>query len=205
MEGLKNTNADLNHVYEKLKIKDKPGESKESDTHSSTDNKTDVNICEASSETKTSDVNGGNSDNELRNVSDVSHELASSKSFSVSQYCLDHEKTGSSTKPQHNLPGGWTLLTKRRNNGLSEGKYDIYYVTPTNSKCRSLPDIHKYASKHNLVLDFEQFSFSVSSLLQRGILNESSLDIPSARAYNLNETKDPPPLQIGANFTKKIL
>ncbi|XP_005091733.1 neurofilament heavy polypeptide [Aplysia californica] len=69
------------------------------------------------------------------------------------------------------LPNGWSMKAVQRLTGASAGKYDIYYFSPENVKCRSRTDVTNYAVKYKADLDMELFEFSMSKLQQKGLVD----------------------------------
>lgn len=59
------------------------------------------------------------------------------------------------------LPPGWYRQVTQRKIGASAGKYDVYIHSPYKKKFRSRQEIARYAEKHNLDLNIEDFDFSV--------------------------------------------
>jgi len=81
------------------------------------------------------------------------------------------------------LPNGWRVIARRRKDDRGEGHYDVHYITPTHTLCRSELDVHRYSSQNELNLDIEKFNFNFSSLHEKGILTELVVDLSNDKLY----------------------
>ncbi|CAB1331456.1 unnamed protein product [Coregonus sp. 'balchen'] len=85
------------------------------------------------------------------------------------------------------LPKGWQIEEVTRKSGLSAGKSDVYYYSPTGKKFRSKPQLARYLGNQ---MDLSSFDFRTGKML----MSKLNKNRQRLRYDNNNQTKGKPDL-----------
>ncbi|KAK0044737.1 dentin sialophosphoprotein [Biomphalaria pfeifferi] len=86
------------------------------------------------------------------------------------------------------LDNGWTFKAVQRMSGVSAGKYDIYYYSPTNKKVRSKTELMHFLKEQDLQVDLELFEFSITKLKEKGLLGSvDEYNVPTKQKHVENK------------------
>uniref|UniRef100_A0A2C9K4E5 MBD domain-containing protein n=1 Tax=Biomphalaria glabrata TaxID=6526 RepID=A0A2C9K4E5_BIOGL len=86
------------------------------------------------------------------------------------------------------LDNGWTFKAVQRMSGVSAGKYDIYYYSPTNKKVRSKTELMHFLKEQDIQVDLELFEFSITKLKEKGLLGSvDEYNVPTKQKHAENK------------------
>lgn len=102
------------------------------------------------------------------------------------------------------LPKGWQREEVIRKSGLSAGKIDVYYYSPSGKKFRSKPQLARYLGE---VLDLSTFDFrtgKINSLLLRKNKKQKGTQFDYSRGVRNDASLVPPIRQTASIFKQPV-